>query len=148
MVQPFYTPGFQGDFARKVGASDAILASGRLLFISGQVGWDLETGEIREGLRAQTMQAFENIKTITELAGGSMDNLVQILTFLVDNSGREATEYVVDWMGEDMGSGALAEALKTYAPNASPSGSGVWVTTLGHPDLLVETQAIVAMPDE
>ena len=147
MVQPFYTSGFQGDFARKVGASDAILSSGRLLFISGQVGWDLDTGEIREGLRAQTMQALANIKTITELAGGSMDNLVQILTFLVDNTGREPSEFVTDWMGEDMGSGALAEALKTHAPNASPSGSGVWVITLGHPDLLVETQAIVAMPE-
>jgi len=61
--------------------SQGILANG-MLFISGQLPLDAKTGEMAEGISAQTRQILENIKSIVTEAGGSMDNIVRCGVFL------------------------------------------------------------------
>jgi len=63
--------------------SQAILANG-MLFIAGQIPIDGKTGEMAEGISAQTRQVLENIKAIVTEAGGSMDNIVRCGVFLKD----------------------------------------------------------------
>ena len=65
--------------------SHAVMA-GDVLFTSGQLGLDPATGELKEGVEAQTTQALENLKAVLEAAGLSMKNVVKTVVFL-DNMG-------------------------------------------------------------
>lgn len=57
---------------------------GNLLFASGQIPLDPETGIIPEGIEAQATQSLKNVKAIVEAAGSSMDKVIKTTVFLKD----------------------------------------------------------------
>jgi 2-iminobutanoate/2-iminopropanoate deaminase len=58
---------------------------GDLLFLSGQIGTLPGTRELAPGgVAAETRQTLENIKTVLEYAGSSMDRVVKCTVFLLD----------------------------------------------------------------
>lgn len=61
--------------------SQAILANG-MLFISGQIPINPETGEIVEGIENQTRQVLNNLKAIIEKENLDLDNVVKCTVFL------------------------------------------------------------------
>ena len=65
--------------------SQAIEANG-MVFVSGQLPIDAATGEMPEGIEAQSKQSLENIKHILEEAGLTMANIVKTTVFLQDMS--------------------------------------------------------------
>jgi 2-iminobutanoate/2-iminopropanoate deaminase len=55
------------------------------VFTSGQLGMDPASGNLVEGgIDAETRQALQNVKTVLEEAGTSMDNVVKTTVFLKD----------------------------------------------------------------
>lgn len=59
------------------------IASGRLLFVSGQVPFNPATGAVERGTIAQqTERVLLNIQTIVEAAGGKMENVVNCRVYL------------------------------------------------------------------
>ena len=82
MKRPISTtnaPGAIGPYSQAIDA-------GQLLFISGQIPVIPATGEIPEGITAQTAQSITNIKAILAEAGLSIDNVVKTTVFLADMS--------------------------------------------------------------
>lgn len=82
MKKPISTdkaPGAIGPYSQAIDA-------GPLLFISGQIPVNPATGEIPEGIAAQTAQSISNIKAILAEAGSSIDNVVKTTVFLADMS--------------------------------------------------------------
>jgi 2-iminobutanoate/2-iminopropanoate deaminase len=64
--------------------SQAVLA-GSMLFVSGQIPLDPETGKIVDGdLAAQTHRVFRNLGAILQAAGASFDNVVRTTVYLAD----------------------------------------------------------------
>ena len=63
--------------------SQAIATEG-FLFCSGQIGLDPATGNLRDGLEAQTRQVIANLKVVAEAAGGSLDDIVKMTLLLAD----------------------------------------------------------------
>lgn len=61
----------------------AVEANG-LIFTSGQIGLIPETGELQEGIEAQTHQVFKNLTAVLEAAGSDLDNAVKTSVFLDD----------------------------------------------------------------
>ena len=57
---------------------------GNLLFASGQIPLDPETGIIPEGIEAQAAQSLKNVKAIVEAAGSSMDKVIKTTVFMKD----------------------------------------------------------------
>jgi 2-iminobutanoate/2-iminopropanoate deaminase len=56
---------------------------GNLLFVSGQIALNPQTGEIVEGeIEAQTKQVLENLKAIIEEAGMTLQNVLKCSCFL------------------------------------------------------------------
>lgn len=55
--------------APAIGPYSAAIASGDLLFCSGQLGMDPETGALREGVAAQAEQALVNLRALLSAAG-------------------------------------------------------------------------------
>jgi 2-iminobutanoate/2-iminopropanoate deaminase len=65
--------------------SPGILIDGTL-YIAGQTGSDLKTGQIPEEFEAEVKQCFENIGRILKEAGMSFDNAVAVQVYLTDMS--------------------------------------------------------------
>ena len=59
---------------------------GNIIFVSGQLPINPETGEMPEDIKAQTKQSLENIKAILEEAGAKMDNVLKTTVYLADMS--------------------------------------------------------------
>lgn len=59
---------------------------GSMVYTSGQLGLIPETGELPEGVEAQTEQAIQNLKAVLEAAGSSLAQVVKTTVFL-DNMG-------------------------------------------------------------
>ncbi len=49
-----------------------------LLYLSGQLPKDPDTGKMPEGVRAQTQQALENVLQIVEAAGSELNKIIQM----------------------------------------------------------------------
>lgn len=65
--------------------SQAIEANG-FVFISGQLPINPATGEIPEGITAQTEQSMKNLEAILKEAGCTFDNVVKSTCYLADMS--------------------------------------------------------------
>ena len=112
-----------------VGCYSQAIRVGDLLFTSGQVGFVPETGLLVEGgVSAQAKQALENIQTIIEAAGASMDDVVKTTVFLTD---------IGDF-------GAVNEGYGQFFQAAPPARSCFAVAALPK-CAMVEIEAIVDM---
>ena len=63
--------------------SQAIEVNG-FVFASGQIPIIPETGELAQGIEAQTKQALTNVKSIMEASGLTMSNIVKTSVFIKD----------------------------------------------------------------
>jgi 2-iminobutanoate/2-iminopropanoate deaminase len=70
---------------RAIGPYSQAIRAGSLLFLSGQIPIDPETGEMVAGdIAAQTHRVFRNLGAILEAAGASFDNVVRTTVYLAD----------------------------------------------------------------
>ena len=76
----------QTDKAPKpVGPYSQAIRAGGLLFVSGQGALDPATGQPkRDGVEVESRQVMENLKTILEAAGSSLDRVVKSTCYLTD----------------------------------------------------------------
>lgn len=54
------------------------------VYLSGQIGLDPATMQLVEGIDAQIVRVFENLKAVVEAAGGSLADMVKLNVFLTD----------------------------------------------------------------
>jgi enamine deaminase RidA (YjgF/YER057c/UK114 family) len=104
----------------------------RLVFVAGQTGVDA-SGKAAKEFRAQAAQAFENIKTALASAGGSLENVVRLVTYLTD----------IEQNAE-----AYREVRASVFPNKSalPALTLLQVTRLANPSYLIEVDATAVLP--
>ena len=67
-----------------IGPYSQAIRSGNLLFASGQLGLDPATGNLVEGIEAQTRQALANLQAVLAAAGAGVANVVKTTIFLAD----------------------------------------------------------------
>lgn len=58
--------------------------AGEMIFTSGQLGLDPVTGELPEGVEAQTHQSLKNLGAVLQAAGSDFDHVVKTTVFLDD----------------------------------------------------------------
>lgn len=63
--------------------SQAQIAGG-MVFTSGQIGIDPETGHIAEGVEAQAHQVFKNLAALLTAAGSDISKVVKTSVFIKD----------------------------------------------------------------
>jgi enamine deaminase RidA (YjgF/YER057c/UK114 family) len=71
------------------GYANGVVATGRQLFIAGQVGWNAQGQFESDDFVAQVEQALKNIVEVLEAAGGNPSDLVRVNWYVIDK-----TEYV------------------------------------------------------
>jgi len=102
-------------------------ASGRLLWVSGLTSRDEEGQIVAVGdLAAQTRQVLTRMEAVLAAAGASLDDVVQIRTYLVDMEGWPEVEAV--W--------------RTVWTEPWPASTCVEVSRLHDPRQLIETDAV------
>lgn len=67
-----------------IGPYSQAIDLGNVVYTSGQIPVNPETGEIPATIQEQTTQALQNAKAVLEAAGLSMNNVVKTLVFLSD----------------------------------------------------------------
>lgn len=67
-----------------IGPYSQAIDTGSLVFISGQIPVNPETGEIAGDIKSQTAQSLANVKAILAEAGLTVDNVVKTTVFLSD----------------------------------------------------------------
>lgn len=68
-----------------IGPYSQAVASGGLLFTSGQIALDPATGEIAgDDIESQTRRVCENLGALLEAAGSSFDRVIKTTCFLAD----------------------------------------------------------------
>lgn len=67
-----------------IGPYSQAIKAGNTVYMSGQIPLDPKTMELVEGIEAQVVQVFENLKSVAEAAGGSFQDIVKLNIFLTD----------------------------------------------------------------
>ncbi|HEY7833104.1 MAG TPA: Rid family detoxifying hydrolase [Ktedonobacterales bacterium] len=98
-----------------IGPYSQAIASGNLIFASGQIALDPATGQLVAGdVQDQTRRALDNVKAVLAAAGSSLDQVVKTTVFLTK---------MADFT-------AMNEVYATYFTAAPPARSTVAVAEL------------------
>ncbi len=114
---------------KPLGAYSQAIATGNLVFVAGQAGLNPRTLKAPKGIKAQTRQAFDNIKAILEAAGTSLENVVRVGVFLRDMDDFDAYN----------------KTYLEYFPRDQPARITVQAKLFGK--LLIEAEAVAVLPD-
>lgn len=110
-----------------IGPYSQAIDAGAFVFISGQIPVDPATGNIPEGITAQTTQSLANVRAILAEAGLTVANVVKTTVFLAD---------MADF-------GPMNEVYASVFTAPFPARSAVAVKTLPK-NVLVEIEVIAA----
>lgn len=69
---------------KAIGPYSQAVQAGQLLFVSGQLPVNPITKKIPEDIASQTRQSLENVKSIVEAAGATLEHVVKCTVFLKD----------------------------------------------------------------
>lgn len=69
-----------------IGTYSQAVKVGNTVYLSGQIGLDPASMQMVEGIEAQIHRVFSNLQSVTEAAGGSMNDVVKLNVFLTDLS--------------------------------------------------------------
>jgi 2-iminobutanoate/2-iminopropanoate deaminase len=85
-----------------------------VIYIAGQGAHSHDSGDIPMDIEAHAKKVMENVKTLVETGGGTMDSILQLTVFLttIDNYD------------------GLNKVFKTYFPNGGPARTCVAVAAL------------------
>ena len=109
--------------------SQAVVTTGSLVFVAGQIPINPATGQIVEGdIKAQTQRVLENLEAILTKAGATYQNVVKTTVFLKD-------------MNEFSG---MNEVYGKFFKESPPARSTVEVSRLPR-DVKVEIEAIACI---
>jgi len=106
--------------------------AGRTIYVSGMVSMDADGNVVGEGdVKLQTETVLENVNAALEAAGGTLRDVVKITVFI-----RDMKDY-----------DAIHEVRRRYFGEPYPASSMVEVSSLIHPNLLIEIEAVAVIEE-
>lgn len=110
-----------------IGTYSQAVRVGDTVYLSGQIGLDPASGQLVEGIDAQIVRVFDNLKAVAEAAGGSLADVAKLNVFLTD-----------------LGNFAkVNEVMARYFQQPYPARAAVGVASLPR-GALVEADAVMA----
>ena len=123
------------EWPRPKGYANGVVASGKMLFIAGMIGWDSQCQFHSDDFAAQARQALQNIADVLREAGGKPEHIVRMTWYVTDKR-----EYLA--AGKEIGQ-AFREIIGSY--NAAMTA--VQVTALIEDRARVEIEATAIVPE-
>jgi enamine deaminase RidA (YjgF/YER057c/UK114 family) len=123
--------------ATNPGFAHAVVATGRVAYVSGQVSIDADGELVAPGdLARQTEQALTNLHRIIATMGADWSDVVKLSWYVTDATQVQTIRDVRD---------RLLRPAVGDRPNAA--STLIQVAALFRPDVLIEVEAVVALPD-
>lgn len=121
-------------WARPRGYANGIEASGRTIFVAGQIGWDKDQKFQARDFAGQFEQALLNIVAVLKEADAGPEHVVRLTWFVTDKRA-----YLAD-------ARRVGEIYRAVMGRNFPTMSVVQVTALMEDDALVEIEATAVVP--
>jgi len=122
-------------WARPRGYSNGIAAAGRMVFVSGMVGWDAECRFRTMDFAGQVRQALENIVAVLKEAGAKPEHIVRMTWYVVDKQ---------EYMGAYK---EIGEAYRDLIGRHYPAMTAVEVAALIEDQARVEIEVTAVVPE-
>lgn len=106
---------------------------GRIVHLGGQTAMDRQGRIVPGGIVEQFRQAFGNVLTALEAAGGTPDDLVSVTIYLTDVDGYQAR-------GREIG-----RIWRELAGSNYPAMAGIGVSRLWQPEALIEISGVAVL---
>jgi enamine deaminase RidA (YjgF/YER057c/UK114 family) len=110
------------------------VASGRLVFISGQIGWDEQCQFHSDDFAQQARQALQNVLAILAESGGGPQHITRLMWYVLDKN-----EYVASYK-------ALGKVYRELMGDHYPAMTAVQVSALMEDLAKVEIEATAVIP--
>ena len=123
-------------WARAKGFSNGIAASGKLVFIAGQVGWTGEGAWQARDFAGQFKQALANVLAVLAEAGGKPQDLVRLTWYVLDK--REYLNALKP----------VGEAYRELMGRHYPTMAVVQVSGLVEDEARLEIEATAVVPEK
>ncbi len=117
---------------------------GNTLYISGQVGRD-ENLQVVEDTEAQFVQAFENVNKVLLAAGASFDDVIEMITYHVTGANVNNVNIAEPQQLTIPHLPLFIQVKDRYFTNKYPTWTGVGVTGLSTPGLIVEIKCTAVL---
>ncbi len=115
---------------------------GNTLYIAGQVGRD-DAMQVVADPEAQFVQTFENVKKVLTAAGATFDDVVEMVTYHVTSPALYAATgqqpFTIPYLP------LFIQVKDRYFTGNYPTWTGVGVTTLSTPGLIVEIKCTAVL---
>ena len=97
-----------------IGPYSQAVRAGNLVFCSGQIPLDPQTGEfVSDDIAEQARQVLKNLSAVLEAAGTSLNNVVKTTVFLSDmNDFVKMNEIYAEFFGENKPARATVQAAR------------------------------------
>jgi len=117
------------------GFSHGVLAeaSGKLLFVAGQIGWDAHQTIVSANFVEQFDRALANVVAVVDEAGGSADQIARLVIYVTDK-----TEYTLNIK-------AVGECYRAHMGRHFPAMVLVEVKSLLEDAAKVEIEAVAVL---
>ena len=122
-------------WARPVGYANGVAASGRLLFIGGQIGWNGQCVFETDDLVGQVRQALQNVVAVLRAGGAGPEHITTMTWYLTDKR-----DYLANRSG-------IGQAYRDVIGRHYPAMAAVEVSALIEDRAKVEIQAMAVVPD-
>ncbi len=119
---------------RPKGYSNGMMAEGRQIYVSGQVGWDEQQRFVPGGLAAQVRQCLVNIMSVLAQADAGPQHLVRMTWYVTSRD-----EYYAELQ-------QIGAAYKEVIGKHFPTMAVVQVVALMEAEAKVEIEAIAVVP--
>ena len=123
-------------WARAKGFSNGIAATGKLVFIAGQVGWTGEGKWESRDFAGQFKQAIKNILEVLAQANGKPEHIVRLTWYVLDKR-----EYMNSLK-------AVGEAYRELMGRHYPTMAVVQVSGLVEDEARLEIEATAVLPEK
>lgn len=95
-------------WAQPRGYANGVVASGRQVFVAGQIGWNERCEFDSDDFIAQVRQALLNVRAVLAEAGAAPEHIVRMTWYLIDKReyiarGREVGQAYREVLGRDYG---------------------------------------------
>ncbi len=118
---------------RPRGYSNGVLASGKLLFIAGQIAWDENQRIVSADFVEQFDRALANVIAVVEAAGGAPDRIASLTIYVTDKHEYKARQR------------EIGERWRATMGRHFPAMALVEVKSLLEDDAKVEIEAIAVL---
>jgi enamine deaminase RidA (YjgF/YER057c/UK114 family) len=122
-------------WAKPIGYANGMSATGRQVYVGGQIGWNGQCQFESDDLVDQVRQTLQNIMAVLAAAGGRAEHITTMTWYFIDKA-----DYLANLKG-------IGQAYREVIGRHFPAMAAVQVVALIEDRAKIEIQAIAVIPE-